>query len=468
VPICTLPPFGGIASDCNAHLLPSEVGVVAHTLEQVLGGSLGHYWLQNEDTKVDLTSDPIAGSLSQTEDGSVMLAGLISNPEAEFFNDSQTPNPRYAVGVTDNGGLLLSGISANRSSVSIGGSKASTTHYEIQSVAIDVAIDELDSGLALGASADWHGISRWAGVQTTSERPERDSEGRLRSLSIDLAQIDPIEVSLDEDWTLELGSTWRVTGARDSRVISAPLRVSVTSNEKRPLEGFIRKLVVMQDLLNLAFQGFVAASAGALVIDSSSTTNNRQLWNRRLMERAGGVRAPKSMTEAPLFYLASIGGVPGIKRWYELCETHPRLVRPILSPYHIGRAYAEAQLVEVGTAIDYWRGINKQSEQWAANQTFQPRAVADSIGDPFYSWIGDVDKWASQYWYHYNGLKHYIPNYKFDDESVYHLALSGLTLMTAVALQKTAGDGNEAARIALGGYRWAGRGESIRSWLGSI
>jgi hypothetical protein len=173
------------------------------------------------------------------------------------------------------------------------------------------------------------------------------------------------------------------------------------------------------------------------------------------------VRKPKSMTEIPLFYIADIGGLAGVKSWLELCESHPRLVRPILTPYHVGRPFAEQLLIESGTAIDYWRGVNARTMPWA-NESLQPLAVARSLGQPFAEWVGDVEQWAELFWNNYNGLKHYIPNYQFDARTVHILALSGITAIACVALQAGAGHSSGICARILGGHRWDSRGRSTR------
>lgn len=173
------------------------------------------------------------------------------------------------------------------------------------------------------------------------------------------------------------------------------------------------------------------------------------------------VRKPKSRTEFPLFSLADLGGLAGVEAWLKLQEQHPRLIRPIVSPFHVGRLFAEQLLIETGSAIDYWRGTNARTEPWA-NESFQPLAVGRSLGTPFAEWVGDLDQWASLFWHNYNGLKHYIPGYVFDDRTVRVLALSGATVVTCVALQETAGRDSGICERVLSGHRWDNRGRDIR------
>jgi hypothetical protein len=444
-----------------------------HELSKVLDGSLGYFWVQNSIDQVGVFSDePISGMLQLVGDDGLELAGLIADPSGTFFSarTEGSPNPSYIVGSTDNGGILLSGTSEIRSSANIGGSKASTVHYRCESLVIDVDLRSVQNGLVESVSARWGGIGRWAGARTVLEQPHRGADGRLHGLDIKLSRLPPLSITIDSDDTeLELGSTWLVSGPSDSRLVSAPLEFTVTPAEPCRIEEAVETLIRLQDLLNLAFQGFVAAAGGAVILHDplSGDMSKKDLWVSRLMRVPGGARPPKSMTELPLFFMSDIGGIEGVSRWLRLCREHPRLIRPIVTPYQIGRSYAEALLVDLGTAIDYWRGANKGVEDWA-KEKFQPLAVGASIGSSFNEWVGDSEKWADHFWYHYNGLKHYIPDYRFNDEAVHWLALSGMVLVTCAAVQEVAAEqGNPSAR-ALNGHRWANRGSAVRDWLETV
>lgn len=445
---------------------------VAHAITETLAGSLGHFWLQNSlDNASSDESEPIAGILQLAPDGALELAGLESNPEAAFFDDRGVKsNPAFIVGATDNGGVFLSGTSEVRSSVTIGGSKASTMHFRCKSLVIDVSLDSIQNGYVEEASAHWHGIARWAGVKTTSEQSDRDGNGLLRGVTIKLSLLPTSSVTIDDDDTeLELGSTWLITGPSDARLVSAPLSFTVTPAEPTQIEQITQVLSRVQSLLNIAFQGFVAASSGTVILHDrrNGHMRRRDLWNQDLMQKPSGARPPKSMTEMPLFYLSDIDGLEGVSRWLRLHEDHPRLIRPIAAPYQIGRNYAETLLIDLGTAIDYWRGANKGLALWAAEK-FQPLAVANSLGGSFEEWIGEREKWANHFWYHYNGLKHFIPGYKFDPTAVHWLALSGTTAVTCVALLEASAGQETAVVRALEGHKWMSRGQGVRNWLKSV
>jgi len=445
---------------------------VAHSIADTLKGSLGHFWRQDSvNGNAGDGSERISGILQLTTDGALELAGLESNPEEAFFRDDDTPrvNPAYILGSTDNGGVFLSGTSEVRSSVTIGGSKASTRHFRCRSLVIDVDISSVQNGYIEEVSAHWHGIGRWAGMRTTSEEADRGQDGRLRGVSIKLSLVPTSSVTIDADDTeLELGSTWLITGPSDSRLVSAPLSFTVTPSQPRQVEQVTQTLSQVQDLLNVAFQGFVAASSGTVILHDpdDGDMKRRDLWNQELMQTPSGATPPKSMSETPLFYLDDIGDLAGISRWLTLHDEHPRLVRPVAAPFRIGRSYAETLLIDIGTAIDYWRGAKKGQAPWAGEK-FQPLAVANSLGKSFEDWVGDREKWANHFWYHYNGLKHFIPNYNFDANAVHRLALSGMTSVTCVALLEASGGQDTAITRALTGHRWASRGGALREWLDS-
>lgn len=117
--------------------------------------------------------------------------------------------------------------------------------------------------------------------------------------------------------------------------------------------------------------------------------------------------------------------------------------------------------------MDYWRGANKGQEPWATD-SFQPRALAACLGEEFKVWVGDVEQWGKLLWYHYNGLKHYIPNYKYDASSVYHLALSAATVVMCAALQEVAPPGSKICDRLLLSQKITNRGERLRAFLSGV
>lgn len=444
---------------------------MAHSIGDILAGSMGYFWPQPEVNAIELDSSPMSGIIQLARDDSLELGGLIEDAGPEFFNAERSGNkdPDYIVGSTEHGGILLSGTVEVRSSVTIGGSRASTRHFRCSSLVDNVNIHTLANGKVEEVSAHWLGLSRWAGVMPVEERVKHGDRGEVSSVAIELSRTKSLYTTIDDAGTeLELGSTWTVSGPSDSRLISAPLSLTVTPPEPSGLESQSAVLISTRDILNIAFQGFVAAVGGSVIMNDpvDFSLQKRPMWNRTLMQVPPGAAEPKSMSEVPLFYLSDIGGMEGLARWIRLGREHPRLVRPVVSPYRIGRNYSEVMLVDFGASIDYWRGINKGRADWAAEK-HQPAAVAQSIGPEFAEWVGDVKKWALHYWYHYNGLKHYIPNYAFDPVAVHWLALSGATLMTCVCLKEVCPESDLATTRALNSHRWTNRGSSVRDWLQS-
>jgi hypothetical protein len=152
--------------------------------------------------------------------------------------------------------------------------------------------------------------------------------------------------------------------------VFTPLEVSSVST--RPLDWLQHLLVLsnVQDLLSLAYDGYVSADGGDVVLDTNregKPNSAPKLWSADLMERRAGIPAPKAMTEVPLFQYETVGGIDGLKRWVRLSQDHGRATGPLVAKYRIGMSAVESQLNDVANAIEYWVNYHKrQKKAWAA------------------------------------------------------------------------------------------------------
>lgn len=161
----------------------------------------------------------------------------------------------------------------------------------------------------------------------------------------------------------------------------------------------------VQDLISLAHEGFVPAERAT--VDFKCTDDGRpretpQLWNSRLMAlpRRGDVLRPKSMTELPLFYLAHIGGVRGLRNWIRLDSQHPRATGPITNAYRYGSSGVEVRLIEIALGMEYWTKVHRELDRaWAQPRRLQrrtyeplPMSIGRHVGPAFADFVGDLNQ----------------------------------------------------------------------------
>jgi hypothetical protein len=436
------------------------------SVEDVLCGAVGCFWFQTDIERPKFNGEPVIGTVQRQPGGGVFLLGLSTESVDTVLRRKRrrTLTPNYIIGQTDRGAILLSGIS--RTATTVGHGILSTQRLEAQSVVSDIDIEATRSAAVIAASGHWHDVLEFAGVKPARKEYHRDDGGTIDKLIVHLEHLQSSSTDIDPVGTkLDLDVRWGLSGPTFARTLTAPLRVNIVSDEPQELEALLTKLHHVQDLLSLAYRGLVPAASGTVRFADPPRWAPSKFWNRRMMETPRGARVPASMS-FPMFYLSDIGGIAGVGRWLDLCQRWPRLVRPIISPYHVGHSYDESTLVDAGAAMECWRGLHARSRAWAAEK-FQPLAVANSIGPVFKRWIGNADKWARLYWYHYNGLRHHIPNYRYDSEAVQLLALSGQALITCVALQEISDPRapKRAVRQALGNLKAFNEGKRLKAWL---
>jgi len=447
-----------------------EHHLMVHSLDDVIDGSLGTFWLQTDRSRISADAETWSGYLGRREDGRLELKVLLPRrPSDAPITPPDGPGIEFALGSTENGGVFLDGVRETGSSITYGGHKASTRRYEVDMVAVDVPIQALTSGVVTRLAVSWHGVGRWAGLTTIDEQREIDDDGRLAGITLALTRKEPLTSVMSDGTRLEIGSAWQVDGPDDSRLVDAPVTVSLSGEASLPAR--IDAAARIQDLVSIAYQGRVLPSRASIDLERTPDLTGRNrfaFWNRGLMSPDPGVRNAAAMSEVPLFYLADIGNLDGIRRWLDLWATHPVVLRPVVTSYRVGTVTADSMLLDVGSAIDIWRGANtrKRGRDWA-NDSFQPLAVGRSVGPDFAAWVGDLDKWSQHFWYHYIGLKHFRADYRHDDEAIHWLAISGQTLLTAVVLLEAAGGDLAIVGRIMNSHRWFGRRRAVRGWLAS-
>lgn len=231
-----------------------------------------------------------------------------------------------------------------------------------------------------------------------------------------------------------------VNGPADQRTLHAPIAISCTSQRRRETWDLLQPLLFVQDLLNFAFGGFVAAEGGTATVDIAPPTDGRtepspSLWSGPLMVRAPATTAPESMSAFPLFSLQTLGGAAGLARWVRLCERHGRATAPVVRPFRFGAVTPSVGMLETAAGIESWVKSNRPAA-WTKGPF--ATVLARRVGRSFSDWVGDPEKWSKAFWGTYNKLKH-DTTYDPDQFEVQDLLVSGRYLLAAALLDRVAG-----------------------------
>lgn len=289
---------------------------VGDPLRETMDGTLGHFWMNFGDVyNLDKAAD---GYVQLAEDDLFHIGTLRTRQYNNEFSASRQrlalPDTIYAMtNVTRSIFFDIAGISQSN----VMGERASTQTVRTRGVIVDVPLAALKDDRFLSVELEIPQVTRWAGLTSIHEEIVPPSGDRGKQYKAETVEVDPLELEIRRGFTLKLDSTWHVDGPDDRRMVNAPLVVGTTSRTPRKWHDHLVPLLAVQDLVNLAHEGFVPAEQASVefkIKDDGSSRSSATLWNSRLMAlpRQGGISSPKSMTEVPLFYLGHIGGVMSV------------------------------------------------------------------------------------------------------------------------------------------------------------
>ena len=426
--------------------------------ESLLSGSLGYFW---EDVRLGKSSGgKVRGFLKRLNDGNVQL---------EYFLDEDSDQqerytvPKCIYGATVNGHVLLLDLirsSVKRRTHGLPSVRTQTVGTAILGVMPEHA--KLDA--VTSVSVFFPGITHWAGLQTVSEESRSDDEGRGKSVSLHVEAAPKQECRLSKGRMISIASHWKLGGAVDDRSIFAPVALECSARRAQSFRDLLEPLVQIQDILNIAYAGYVPARGGRVRFAANeSPPVHPRVWCARVMQAPEGVAAPKSMTAMPMFSLGHIGGIRGLARLVKFCDQVPRVHRALSLGYRIGVANVEARFLEVASAIEYWVALQDQAGlQWAQEKR-RPLALANRVGKDFTAWVGDPREWDSVFAGTYNAVKH-DPKFVPDPYALNYLAGSGWLLLLSAILNRTSGT-KIPGKVVMDSHRNADLGRRVRELL---
>ena len=424
-------------------------------LSDTMEGTLGHFWMNFGDVyNLDKAAD---GHVRLADDNLFHIGTLRTREFNSGFgtNRERLPIPEAIYAMTNVTRSIFFDI-AGVSQSNVMGERASTQTVRTRGVIVNVPLSALKDDKFLAVELEIPQVTRWAGL-TSIEETAQGSPKQYRAKTV---EVEPLELEIRNGFNLKLDSTWHVDGPDDRRTINAPLVVGTSSRTPRKWHDHLVPLLAVQDLVNLAHEGFVPAEQARVefkVEDDGRPRESATLWNSRLMAlpRQGGVSCPKSMTEIPLFYLGHIGGVKGLRNWIRLDHEHGRATGPITSTYRYGRNGVEVHLIELAVGMEYWTNLHKKlGRVWAQPRRLRkktneppPMSIGRHVGPAFAEFVGDLDKWSQLFWDAYTSLKH-APLYEYDARDIEVLGDSGQLLLLGELLNRVAGNRTPMKAIA--------------------
>lgn len=413
-------------------------------LQELMDGATGHFW-----TKADDVPDyalAAQGHVELKDDNLLHIETLTSldvvrSMYASSIRTGEIPNAIYAA--TKPAGAIFYDVVGLSSNSNSGGNTASSSSFRVGSVLSGVTLRDIVSEKLTSMTVIFPEVLHWSGMGGIAEKVLKHKNGTSKGIDARIRSAKDITGPTRRGITLSFSSHWSVDGPHDMRVFKNPL--SVTTNSVKPKHWWdhIQPILAVQDLINMAYQGFVVADGGTATIEGkprSLYTRSPQLWVNRLMTIPAGSKAPESMTRIPVFNLPLIGGIRGVDGWIELSRKYGRATGPISRIYRFGSGLAvETRCMEIAAAIDYWAGINrKEGAAWAANSNGTLTQCLANFGGPYFKdFVGDIDKWSGIFRLTYNRIKH-EPYFPYDSGDIYTITRSAEILLQSAILNRIA------------------------------
>lgn len=429
-------------------------------LDALRRGAIGFFW-PVLDRIPNLDEDEPERGHARIEEQWATVDVLEENVEEAWLPDYE-PAPQAIVALMpDTAAVLLEVLPPSRTRHIIG-LRASSARYRARTVIGGLDVTRLRTTEPLALHANFHGIGAWADLSSLTESQTKTPGGRLDTWTIQLKSSGRRVVTISEGRQLVLSAHWSVGGSPDRRILDTPVTIGCEGPRPKPTWDLLQPLLHVQNLLNVAFDGFVTAAAGPANMRLRVEKPDRRaptpwMWNGALMAPPKSSKTPE-MTTSPLFSLATLGGFDALRRWVKVATQHPRAVTPVINLYRHGPGTPAVTLLETAAGIEYWVKSHRPA-RWATSSRYA-NSLATKVGTAFADWVGDPDAWAKAFWEANNNLKH-EPTFSPDPHELIDLAVSGRYLLAAGILDQVAGS-KAASRSVFQHHRLAMRGDRLK------
>lgn len=417
---------------------------MANELQELMDGTTGHFWTKVED--ILKLAQAANGHVELKNDGFLHIDTLTTLELLQSVYQSATANqpiPKAIFASTKPAGAVFYDVAGLSSSNIIGGVRASSASYRLRTVLCNVNLRNVASDKLTRMLVTFPKVMFWSGIGGVSVKIEKYENGRSKYVDAAVRRAKTFSAPKRRGMTLSISSHWSINGPDDVRVLQNPLAVITESDKPKDWWQHLEPILAVQDLINMAYQGFVVADVGTADIDVKQydpRARSPELWISRIMTVPPGSAPPKSMNEIPVFNLPQIGGIRGIDGWIELSRKYGRATGPISKVYRFGSGLAvETRCMEIAAAIDYWSEIHRRAGlAWAArsNGTLT-EVLAKFAGPAFSKFVGDIKIWSKIFRDTYNRIKH-EPVFSYDVEDVYTVTRSAEILLQSALLNRIA------------------------------
>lgn len=429
-------------------------------LDEVLSGALGFFWQSSGKSFPYVENAEERHGYVALREGLVRVHLLRDDPMAYFSATGTVPDGLIAA--TEAGGVVVLDVASAGAANSFGGSRSSIDHYTAHTVV--QASDALDATSArlTEASVYFSGdaLLVWSDLQAVDKRVDVDQSNRIERVQLDFVKVPTAYSRLTTNIEIYMGAYWSADQDPDAgHAIVTALELGARSSRPKRSADLLFPLTRCQDVLSLAFNGFLTAHRGRAQFDGGSERGH--MWNSTLMpsEIPSGVDAADRRS-SPIFSAADIGGVDGLRRWIQLYKRYPRALAPVVGRIRRGAASPETELTGVAVGLEQWCAKHRRHAAWPKRGDNPAEAVGLHIGHDFAEWCGDTTKWAEAVWSHYNGLKH-DPSFTYERRDVAILAESAYLLLVAALLNRAATTKTPSRRYFAGSHNRR-LGEEVR------
>ncbi|TDT31351.1 hypothetical protein CLV29_2770 [Naumannella halotolerans] len=328
------------------------------------------------------------------------------------FDRSESLEELWLVGQTEAGMFVLPEVRRSRRQIQLGGSKPSVRTYR-GPAAITGANPASLSTKITKLTVEFPNPA-WAGLNPVNEKLTVQQATSRRSIDVALRPTDSIDAGKVGSLRLRLTGTWyRSADSRRSSVeITSALKLSV-DGRAGSVRDYIDIATRVQDLVSLAYDAFLPATAATVHTPGESASDGLRLWHHSLLD-AAQKDPPPAASDAPYFRLKDLDP-RSIARWVTLTRQYPDVSHAI-SVRDRARRGTAARTLQLGAAIELYvtqcrtegrsRGSTpKWTSKRSKHDTFAS-ALARHAGPAFAEFVGDVDDWGRAFTDTYNGAKH--------------------------------------------------------------
>jgi hypothetical protein len=381
-------------------------------------GLLGTFWTLGSVHSGRLkTEDGLPGHI-QLHNSSVVVKvqrspGDLTDLKNAFdrTQSDQEPGPgRWLFGITEAGSVIIPSSQREARTISFG------SRPEVQTYVASSVVAGVDPSVEFGPKVRELTVRlpnpEWAGLNPLSETLHTDKVRGITGADIHLRTGIPVNCGTVNGFKIEIGGGWlhRPAAKRSPTQQIVGLDVTTTTTRPRTLEEHLDVGLRIQDLMSIAYDGFLPAISARVQIEGASDARPA-LWNSELFED----EAP-SDERRPFFMLNDLSP-RALARWVNLTRRNAISADTIRVAYRARRA-PSSRIVELGAAIEQLvaqakneaRLARRPAPRWTkvprGDSGGAPGVLARHAGAPFREFVGDPTAWARMFLEAYNRAKH--------------------------------------------------------------